>query len=742
MHVGAISQYINCNLASDEIDTLGREQLRSKVCPSRRKCTPLYLLFAVLVLNLGAAVLPADRWVSSDMGCGGWINQLRAGPSGIMLCNTDLSGTYISRNRGRSWSCIGAVQGLFETHASGMGFDPTNAKIMFIGTEKGIYRSDDTGESFTKVQDALFCTCVVISRTDARIGYATGKPRFNNNQPVFYRTSDNGRTWEKVPTNLPATDCLLEELSIDPLDPKTVYGQALNGRFAKQTLRALFKSADGGATWEELGAAQLHGKIFDATEDPVRSGILYASGEGIGTLKSIDGGRTWIQKTKQWGSVHIAIERPNVVRVIGAYNSAQSDDGGEKWQAQPDWTGTQFLPGHPWGGATTTRKNDDLSSDSTLFWRNSCYAWGSFDGGKTIDHLWCDEFPVGSGWWKNRGLKNTNLWTVAFSPADPNTLYAGFWDMGMWRSLDHGETWQSCNNIDYTSKWSTRVDDNSKQGCGGNTRCIAPDPALANVVWATIGGDQHEPEQLLKSNNRGCFDSWQPASEGLPKTYKYRALCVDPTSSIQQRTLYVSADGAVYKSVDGGAKWRQISEDFKVVSIAVDLQKPSVIYAGGDSGLYRSIDAGRSWASVPLPESTVSEVVVDPLESETVYVACCGKGKDSGLYRSADNGRSWKRVLTDSWLRTIAVDPTNSQNLYAGSSSAVDAGGYNVKSTGINVSRDGGITWHQANEGLSWPFANTFSIDPKDPSLVAAGVPGLGVQIRRFSEVVAPTAAR
>jgi len=80
------------------------------------------------------------------MGAGGWLNQCEPGRPGIIMCNSDLSGTYISRdNRGQKWTCIGSVQGLRETHTCGLGFDPVDTNVMFIGSEGGIYRSGDCG---------------------------------------------------------------------------------------------------------------------------------------------------------------------------------------------------------------------------------------------------------------------------------------------------------------------------------------------------------------------------------------------------------------------------------------------------------------------------------------------------------------------------------------------------------------------------------------------------------------------
>jgi len=92
-------------------------------------------------------------------------------------------------------------------------------------------------------------------------------------------------------------------------------------------------------------------------------------------------------------------------------------------------------------------------------------------------------------------------------------------------------------------------------------------------------------------------------------------------------------------------------------------------------------------------------------------------------------------MLNDDFLRGVAVDPKNPMNIYAASSSARDSGGYNPNSHGLLFTRDGGKTWKQANEGLSWPFAWCVEVDPNDPSFVFGGFNGQNFKKRQFSDV-------
>jgi len=244
-----------------------------------------------------------DIWNAMDMGAGGWLNDCQAGPSGIIMVNSDLSGTYITKDRGKSWTNIGAQQGLRETHACGMGFDPVDSKVIFIGTEGGIYRSSDAGSSFTKTFSGIFCTDIIISKKNHMIGYAAGNSRYNKSDGSVFKTTDNGKTWTKVSADLPVTDIVIEEIIVNPSNPDVLYAHSYKGRFAKAT-STLYKSVNGGVNWTEVAPEILRNEIYDIAIDPKHFDTMYATGKNIGLAKSTDGGKTW--QTKKNGRLWLS----------------------------------------------------------------------------------------------------------------------------------------------------------------------------------------------------------------------------------------------------------------------------------------------------------------------------------------------------------------------------------------------------------------------------------------------------
>lgn len=105
---------------------------------------------------------------------------------------------------------------------------------------------------------------------------------------------------------------------------------------------------------------------------------------------------------------------------------------------------------------------------------NQQFVYGSFDGGATFASLYTRETPAGSNQWSSTGVDNTEVYDLEISAADHNLIYVGYWDLGIWRSRDHGLTWGSLNQDDFG--W--------EGGRGGDVKTILSDPERAPVVWA------------------------------------------------------------------------------------------------------------------------------------------------------------------------------------------------------------------------------------------------------------------
>ncbi len=191
-------------------------------------------------------------------------------------------------------------------------------------------------------------------------------------------------------------------------------------------------------------------------------------------------------------------------------------------------------------------------------------------------------------------------------------------------------------------------------------------------------------------------------------------------------TWYVAtASGNVWKTENAGTTWNPIFEhygSFSIGTISIDPKNPNVLWLGtgennsqrsvgfGD-GIYKSIDAGKSWKHMGLKTSEhIAKIIIDPVNSENIFVASQGplwrSGGERGLYNSKDGGKTWQRILhvsDDTGISDIAMDPNNDNIMYASTYQRrrhfgiLVAGG---PEGGIFKSEDKGKSWRKLSEGL------------------------------------------
>ncbi|RME05815.1 MAG: hypothetical protein D6803_08080, partial [Anaerolineae bacterium] len=197
--------------------------------------------------------LAQSAWQRTNPGGGGAFNAIGGGPSGILLAASDLSGAYRSLDGGHTWEVIGAFHGLTSTHVSGLGFDPLDPTLLYLGTEEGIFRSDDGGENFRFVLNHGYITDIAIAPSNPRVGYAAHHSQYNVADGAVYKTTDRGRTWARVSGASLPNGLHILKLLVSPQDEDVLYALAGEGRFACGPA-VLYESVDGGRTWARLAA--------------------------------------------------------------------------------------------------------------------------------------------------------------------------------------------------------------------------------------------------------------------------------------------------------------------------------------------------------------------------------------------------------------------------------------------------------------------------------------------------------
>ena len=696
------------------------------------------------------------NWQRTNPGGGGAYSTIGASASGIIIAGSDLSGAYRSTDNGQSWDVIGADKGLTETHVSGVGFHPTNGDILYIGTENGIFRSKNGGNTVVKVLNSGYITDVAFAVSNTNIGYAAYHPSYDSNNGVIYKSIDNGISWSPISLNLPSGIRILK-IVVNPQDENTVYILTGNGRFACGPAD-IFKSTDGGMNWVNLTASLP--EILDVAIDTNTPETLYITtmnancsneyywSDVLGDLyKSTDGGVNWNTPLSDYtGVIWLDPDNPDVIKLIDPrepypWNSRSgtftSNNGGLTFTQTGDVNNWDtFFNGSVYGAYGSSYNGicktlgKDLSDPNTYFWINSQWVFKTTDNGTTFNNLFTDE--ISSGFWQSRGFDNVNMMDISISKANADIIYAAYFDLGIWRSLDNGISWQSCNDGVYSGNW---------EGLGGNCATVLADPTRPNVVWASQSENQNgqSPTYLLKNTNTGDKNSWSLSNTGLPLE-EIMGLSIDENSDENNRTLFVTAAKDVYKSTDDGNSWSLVFDCSGCRFTAVDQFNGNIIYAGGENGVWRSNDGGVNWTDISHSEmytnnnaefwdgnySGVFDIKTDPNNANYLYVTAFGF--DKGLYKSIDNGSTWTKILTDDFMRKVAVVPMNSVILYATSSSAFETGGYHPDSKGILYSENAGQSWTQQNQNMAYPFALAIAINTLNEPTVFVGAPGTGFQ--------------
>ncbi|WP_010520607.1 T9SS type A sorting domain-containing protein [Aquimarina agarivorans] len=727
----------------------------STVFTNIKMCNILFVI-TFLTFNL-SALSQTHNWTRTNPGGGGWFSCIGASKSGIVLAGSDLSGTYRSKNGGRSWDVIGASRGVKSTHVSGIGFHKTNGNIMFIASG-GIHKTTNGGDSWRKTIDTKgYVSDIEFGTNNPNVGYAASHlGNWTSKNAEIFKTTNTGDTWTKLKTNLPNTRIL--KVIVDINNSNTVYLITGRGR-PSCSVADVFKSTNGGTAWTNItdnNNFEGFTEVADFAVDPNNSNTMYLSTvkadcdnrfwrDGLESklYKSTNGGNTWSKIQDQGGVIRINPNNSNItlleLHVAKDWNSRAgvrlSTNGGNSFTKISDFSRweTVFSGDIAYGGSSDgycRNMGEDLSNPNNFYTFSAQFIGRTTDGGRNFKVLHGKR--VGANGWQSTGVDNLVNMDMVISPKNPNIIYLALPDMGFWRSLDKGKSWENCNSEGNVYGWGQRR--------GGSFHSIVADPDRENMVWATS-----KTGHILRNTKTGQFDSWEIVnSDEINLTIYVNGLSLDPNSPISNRTLYLTSEGSVFRSTNDGRNWRKVLDNKFCNYTAVDQFNSNIVYAGGAKGLWKSTDKGANWNKVnsfnDFPADNdelyirstnytgVYDIVTDPNNPNWVYVTTHGKGQDGGLFLSKNQGNSWTKLLTDKYMRQVAVMPKNSDVIYATSSNSIGSGGYNKNSNGIWFTNDGGKNWTKQNKGAAFNTFNSIDISNEDRPYVLAGGQGMGFQ--------------
>lgn len=624
--------------------------------------------------------------------------------------------------------------------------DPRNASTVYAATCAGLFKSIDSGASWSSTGYGPAPNCglspkpVVVDAQNAGTLYIAGC--------APSKSTDGGDTWRSLKvTNLAEDGDCIQSIAIDPTNSATLY--ASPGR-------RVYKSTDGGDIWIALSSPPADGNSL--LLDPQNPALLYAAGYPAGVIRSVDAGATWATfNTGLSGHVEALAVDPVHSGTLYAGSDGRifrSVEGGVTWQEQ-----SAGLPPAPTGSAGYARF---IALAVSPGMPQTVYAllMHAFTGAPAVSYrfYFASSSDGGASWTTVAGpaLASEDFTAIGIDSTDPARLYLGT-SNGILNTTDGGSRWAPSNSglkavsvgslwadsgvilaANATSRLTTGIAVFRTADGGGTwsgidlharVEQLEADPQDSSAVYARGGTDLWKTEDAgVKWSNLGATPKSDGASFGLIATPYPDPLAIDPSNaSVMYKGVEVCnfvCDTRIYKSLDSGRTWTR--PDFAlqakgsccsfVSQIAVSPQDSAIVYAGtadGNqtaSGLWKSTDGGTTWTSFGWGD--ITGLALDPRDPNTVYTVwnCC-------LAKTTDGGKTWNDVdagLPQWPVGPVLIDPADPDIVYCVT--------YNYPSNRSEVFRstDAAKTWQPAGSGLRGNV-NSLALDRQDPSIVYAG---------------------
>jgi photosystem II stability/assembly factor-like uncharacterized protein len=617
----------------------------------------------------------------------------------------------------------------------------SNTAIIYAAVgPSGVFKSENNGVTWNPVFDresTVAVGAVAVSQSHPDILWVgTGEGTSRNSVGIgdgVYKSEDGGRTWKNMGLNKTQH---IAQILIHPTNPDIVYIGALGRLWGPNEERGVFKTADGGKTWEKALYVNPDTGISDIAMDPSNPRVLYAGawdhrrkpyhfrsgGPGSALYKTTDAGETW-RKIHQglppgeygrWG-IDICRTKPNVVyALVESENSGvfRSEDKGETWRRMSDWQTYDQVNFRPfYYSKITVDPNNDLV---VYVYSGSSYV--SRDGGKTFERISGDTHPDHHMMWVN--------------PHNSLHLIDGN-DGGIDISYDGAKTWHSVQTNAWSEVYQIGYDfrdpyyvyvglqDNGSWGAPINSL----DPmGIMNFHWYTIGGgdgfytqvDPNDHTTLYRNAHMGGISRFdvetgdsqdiKPVAPLDEPPYRFNWNAPILLSPHNNRVVYFGSN-YLFKSTDRGSAWERLGPDLSTN----DPEKQK------DSG---GITPDNTGAEIHCTVYTIAE---SPLKEGVIWV-----GTDDGLIQlTQDGGETWTNVTanikglpSESWVTRIEASHFSEGTAFA----TFDRHRMDDNKPYLFKTEDYGRTWTPLHGGLpDVGYLHVVREDPVNRNLLYVG---------------------
>lgn len=639
--------------------------------------------------------------------------------------------------------------------------DPSDSSVIYAGNAAGgVFKTVDGGTSWKPVFDDLAYLAIGSITIDPQdhntIYVGTGDPQNTIASYLgngIYRSRDAGKTWTHLGLD---KENIVAKIAVHPDSSNIIYAACTGTPFIRDNNRGLYKTTDGGKTWQNVLFLNQDAGIIDVILDPSNPSTIYATGwkttyvdvnafsSPVNQIyKSTDAGKTWKIMGNglplfNMGRIGLVISKKNsnklyafvcdsshYTELMGVYKTT---DGGDHWTILPT-TGldTPVLGHFGWyfGKLGIDPVNDDniylCSVDlwkfngSTSTWSMAAPAWFTYEvHADKHDLQWVDDdhFIIATDggaykyerstdhWRFLSGIPNTQFYHVAVNPFDSINYYGGAQDNGTSSgNAKNRENWQRISGGDGFQPLFSRTD---------------PDLSFSEYQNGEI---QNMLEFSIFFN---------------PQSYNDRVGWDMPyISSTHTDNTYYAGTYRVFKNTGTNAsQWQPISQDLStgkpatypqnrniITTLSESPLSASCIYAGtSDGNVWKTENGGTNWTQINgnLPVRYVTSVKASPNNAKTVFVAHSGYKYNEyipHLHKSTDLGGSWTDISGDMppvGINDILVMPYANDSLIF---LATDAGVYGTL--------NGGQNWYRLGSGMPVLPVNDIEYNPANRRLIA-----------------------
>jgi len=618
------------------------------------------------------------------------------------------------------WRMIGPFRGGRTVAISGV---PGQPNVFYMAPNNGgVWKTTDFGRTWNPIFDgqpnddhrsgSIGALAVAPSNPNTiYVGSGEGlrRPDLSVGNGI-YKSTDAGRTWQ----HLGQRDGALRDaqqigsILVDPKDANRVFVAALGHPYGPNAERGVYRSVDGGETWQKVLYKDDNTGAIDLVFDPRNSQVIFADmwasrrppwttggsydGPGSGLYKSTDGGDHWRQITKglpteadKFGRIGLAVsqsEPDRMYALVDARNSGgvyRSDDAGESWQL----VNTED---RVWGrGDDFACVRVDPRNKDVIYVANTS-TYRSDDAGKNFTAI--KGAPGGD-----------DYHTIWINPENPDIIALGV-DQGATISVNRGQTWSSWYNQP-TAQFYHVITDNQfpywvyggQQESGSvGTASRSDFGEITFRDWTTVGAEEYgyiAPDplhpNLIYGGKVTVFDrntgQTRDVSPVVLRTGQYRFNRTAPLifSAADPHVLYLGSN-VLFATRDGGDTWQIVSPDLTredpgspetlgpfieadpqegkhrgvIYSVAPSPKDANLIWAGTDDGLIHvTHDGGKNWQNVTPPDLTpwskLAQIDASHFDTPTAYAAVNRFRLDDlhpYIYRTHDGGKSWQKIVS------------------------------------------------------------------------------------------------